>query len=257
MSQADLPRRLGAGARRLQQQGRPVTASALAVAAGVSRSTLYRQAPTRRSLERLLASQGVRLGSGEARILAAAGRVLERRGLRGATFEAIAEEAGLGVATLYRRYRDREALWRRFVAALPSRGLVQTLRVDGRTQVAADLEGVAEAALGGLASWSGLVRAVLGSPPEAAPLLAHLRDRERAASAHLERYLRACMERGLLPRRSPRTLARHFYALVLGWGVVVPTLWGPARSQVAPTARELVRQFLEGAGGGRQAARVE
>jgi AcrR family transcriptional regulator len=81
----------------------------LARAAGLSRATLYRQVGSREAVLDALQAAGSPVGDRKEvrdRIFEGARAVFGRAGFDGATIEAIAAEAGVGVATIYRHFRD-------------------------------------------------------------------------------------------------------------------------------------------------------
>jgi AcrR family transcriptional regulator len=94
--------------RRLGRSGEPPSVKAVATAAGVSRTTVYRLFGSRREL---LAQAGFEPDreSREA-VLEAAAALVQTRGLHGFTFEDLAAAAGVSRATVYRLFPGRPAL---------------------------------------------------------------------------------------------------------------------------------------------------
>jgi AcrR family transcriptional regulator len=230
---------------RLRESGRPVTMRALAQAAGVSRATLYRRYGGR---ERVQAALGEALGgrADEARIFAAVRQVLGRRGFRGTTLEAVADSAKVGIATLYRRYGDRDGLLRAFLAQVPVRKRASRLRAANEGELRGTLERFAAEMLEEIASSSEVMKAALGDP-ESAAVVGRLRDPRRGISAGLGRFFRACLRRGLLAPAPPEELVSAFSSLVLGAGFLEPAMLGVPLPEAPKAAVLVVRQFLDGA----------
>ncbi len=219
---------------------------ALAQAAGVSRATLYRRHGGR---ERVQAALGEALGgrADEARIFAAVRQVLGRRGFRGTTLEAVADSAEVGVATLYRRYGDRDGLLRAFLAWVPARKRASRLRASSEGELRVTLERFAAELLEEIAASFEVMRAALGDPESAADVRDRLRDPRRGISAGLGRFFRACLRRGLLAPAPLEELVSAFSSLVLGAGFLEPAMLGAPPPEARKAAALVVRRFLDGA----------
>lgn len=230
----------------LRASSRPVTMDALAQAAGLSRATLYRRYGGRAKVE---AALGEALGGGvnEKRIFDAVRRVLGQRGFRGTTVEAVAGAAEVGVATLYRRYGDRDGLLRAFLAQLPARRRAARLRAANQGELRSTLERFAAELLAELAASFEVMRATLGDPESATDLRDRLRDPQRGVSAGLARLFRDGVCRGLLAPAPPDELVSAFTALVFGAGFLEPAMLGRPAPEPRPAAQAIVRRFLDGA----------
>ena len=102
-------------AARLYEAGEPPSVDAIAEAAGVSRTTLYRIFPSRAALLDTLAiapEPGTRQ-----RILEAALRLLASRSLSDLSMDELAAEAGVSRANLYRLFPGKSALFRAILLA--------------------------------------------------------------------------------------------------------------------------------------------
>jgi len=116
-----------------------LTMEAIARAAGIGKCTLYRHFPDREALLQVLMREGL-IDPPEAAadrreaILQAALRTYASLGLHGATMEAVAQEAGVSPATLYRYFRSKddlvEALLLRF-SVLGEAGRLAALDFNG------------------------------------------------------------------------------------------------------------------------------
>lgn len=108
---------LAAAAAIMEKGTRPreLTMEAVARAAGIGKCTLYRHFPNREALLQALATEGLihppeAAADRREAILQAALRTYASLGLPGATMEAVAQEAGVSPATLYRHFRSKDDL---------------------------------------------------------------------------------------------------------------------------------------------------
>ena len=102
-----------AAARQRDQAVALVPLTAIAKAAGVSRSTLLRRIGTRARLDQAVRETGVDPGSRtpvRSRAISAAAGLLADQGLGALTLEAVAEAAGCAVASLHATFGTRDAL---------------------------------------------------------------------------------------------------------------------------------------------------
>jgi len=108
--------------RLFNQLGPGFTLEQLQAATGASRATLYRRIGSKRALLRQLADEGlIEYASApgiETQIFDAIRIVVAQNGFINTTMEQIAGQANLGVATLYRRFKDKDNLFQHFIAQL-------------------------------------------------------------------------------------------------------------------------------------------
>lgn len=133
MSQDDAARIVAAAQRIRMREGAGFPLTQLARPAGMSRATLYRRLAADDALSaevERIRSEGVR--SPREQFLHAATTLLTERGITELTMEAVAERAGLSIATLYRTFVDRETLVREVLrTSLPAEVLRNILSGDG------------------------------------------------------------------------------------------------------------------------------
>ncbi len=233
-----------AAARRLVREGGPraLSLAALARATGRSRATVYRRGGSRAALLAALAAEGLQVGdraSPRERLLRAARTVFGRVGFEAASAEAIAAEAGVAPATLYRHFGDREGLMVAFLAGVgPRRGAREALaRATGELE--ADLRSLAEHVLLAAREDEALLRLALLEAMRGGPLL----QRVRAASpVRTLSLLVATFERHL-PRAEARVRARAFAGALLGFSVLGTLLGAPGEEDPAAVAAALARLF--------------
>lgn len=223
----------------------------VAGAAGVSRATLYRRFS---SLEAILsaldAERGLELprdgvAPARARILDAAGRLLPELGLHGTTVERVAEAAGVGAATVYRHFGDKEGLLRAWLdEASPHRAVAELGRPGGK-DLEGDLRRLAVAAITFMRRHPGVIRLALSADAETHALLGRLRSNTATTRSLLAEILRGAMERGVIRQEDPQQLAESFFGLVLARGYVGP-FFASAAGDPEVEAAQLVRLFLHG-----------
>jgi AcrR family transcriptional regulator len=227
-----------------------LTMDSLAEAAGVSRATAYRQLGSREALLAELARRGVDVGDQGAvreRILLAATKVFPRMGLENATVEAIAEAAGVGSATVYRHFGDKQGLIKAFLQTMTPRRAVWSLAQKPSGDLRADLESLALTALEFMSKNGGMFRLALLAENRSDGFLAELSrspDRTVHACANLLRHYAA---RGELIEADPHALARAFLGILISYGLFDAMIGLPSNFQPARDAPFAVEVFLNGA----------
>lgn len=234
----DVPAALG----KLQRKGKRVTMASLARELRVSRATLYRQLGGAADVSALAgAPVGARVD--DEVVFAAVRKVIGERGLRGATLETVATQAGVSVVTLRRRFDDRAGLLRAFMDALPARRAGRQLHAADPHAVRATLEAFTRVALTELEASHELMRAMLGDPAGARELSEQARDPARGVSAGLHAYFSRCVSAGTL-RGDPAALTLLFLSTLFGFGLVTASLRpGPFAADSNVTL--LVQGFLD------------
>jgi len=228
-----------------------LTIARLARATGVSRATLYRQSGGREAVLDALAAQGADVGDRtdtRARILRGAREVFGRVGFEAAAIEDVATAAGVGVATVYRYFGDKNGLVAAFVDELAPRRAAREARAAVSGDVRRDLERLAERMLAGMRDDAPLVRLLILETLRGGPLLPRVRAKSptRVVTA-VASLLREHCDAGRLRDVDPRMLAQAFGGMVLAFGVVAPILRGEPASDPEETARTITDLFLTGA----------
>lgn len=192
----------------------------LAAEAGVSRATVYRRISSREELAQRLRERGVDpgvLGGGPApeRILGAVRAVIDAHQLS-FTIEDVAREAGVGPATVYRHFGDRDGLLRAYFSQTSPRAVATEHLQDLDAPVATVLRAFVASVLRFALAHPGLVRIGLLDDGPAAEELHRLRQGGRGTFVRLVDYLEAQVERGRLRATDPRRLAISLVGMVLG-----------------------------------------
>lgn len=245
-------------AQRLVAAGRQdFTMDDLAAEAGVSRATLYRRFGGREGLAEALAAEREVVVAAEGddvrrRVLDAAERVFTAQGLARASIERVAAEAGVGPATIYRHFGDREGLVTAFVedGGLPRE--VSRIRAAPSDDLEQDLVAVADAALAFLDRRREIIRLAFSPDPEAEALLVRVRGRTTTTRDQVAAILAHHQAAGRLPAGAdPRALTLALMSLLTGHALTLPVLtrrppWAD-ETERAGLARRLVHLLLHGA----------
>lgn len=256
---------LQAAQRLLRSHGPSFTMAQLAEAAEVSRATLYRRVPSREALAQRLRAQGIEPGSelgdpSRERILDATAALMNELGLR-FTLELVAERAGVGPATVYRSFGDRDGLLRAFLSERSPRERLAAQLED----LEVPLETTLRSFVGGLLRFAinhpGLARIGLLGEGSEAEELERLRKGGRSTMGRLVAYLEAQVERGALAPGDPWLLASSLLGAALGVSLLAPRMSSGAARRAAvrltlqpgddaaieERARVLVSTWLRGA----------
>ncbi|HTV24160.1 MAG TPA: helix-turn-helix domain-containing protein [Polyangiaceae bacterium] len=203
-----LPVHITDAAARLVRRGHEgFTMGALAREAGLSRATLYRVAGSREGVLAALAQRGhavaARLDARE-RILAACRVVFTRAGFDAATLDDVAREAGVGVATVYRHFKDKESMIVAFVDQLGPRRALRDALMQPSGDMRADLERVAAAMIRHASTDVDLMRLALLERLRGGRWAEHMKASPMRTLPLLERVLLPYVQRGELARRQGR-----------------------------------------------------
>lgn len=236
-------------AARLVQRGRQAfTMGALAREAGVSRATLYRLAGSRDDVLAELARRGEGVAAPRPvreRILDACRVVFTRAGFDAATLEEIAAEAGVGVATLYRHFKDKDSLVVAFVDQLgPRRALREALaRPSGDVRV--DLERVAADVLRRASTDIDLMRLAMLERLRGGRWAEQMSSSPLRALPMLTRLLRPYVARGALGPGDVSRMAQVFAGMLFGC-IARAALDGGRLPDPDEMGRFITRVFLDG-----------
>jgi AcrR family transcriptional regulator len=199
-------------AARLQARGEQPTMESLARTAGLSRATLYRHVGGRRALEALLQARGLapapRPPSTRERLLERAAGLVAAHGAHGFTLEALALEARVSPATVYREFGDRTGLLRAVAQRVSPPAELLALLEDGEAPVADVLTRLVGALAERMERQPLMLRLLLLGQPESVRELRRLRASQGRVSVAVQRYLEGQAARGRLTREaSPALLA--------------------------------------------------
>ncbi len=223
----------------------------LARVAKLSRATLYRRAGSREAVLDALRGGGTAIPERtdtRERILAAARTVFCRAGFDAATIDEIAVEAGVGLATVYRHFGDKDRLVAGFLDRLGPRRAARDASAKPTGDLRHDLEQLATRVLVGVRDDGAIIRLMILESLRGSELLPRVRAQSpvRTLSA-IAALLRPHAEAGRLRSRDVDALAQSFSGLLAAFGIIGPILGGRPVVDPEATAREITEQFLHGA----------
>jgi AcrR family transcriptional regulator len=220
----------------------------LAAEAGVSRATLYRQAGSREAVLAALCEQGVEVGvrlDVRERILTACRAVFTRAGFEAATLEDIAREAGVGPATVYRQFTDKEGLVSAFAEHIGPRRALRQAALQPSGDLRADLERVAAAVIREVDRDLDLLRLALIERLRGGRWADLLSNSPLRSLPMLTRLLKPYVESGVLGAGDPRRMAQAFAGMLFACFIRAAVDAGPMPDP-EETARFITHVFLDG-----------
>lgn len=237
-------------AERLLADNPAFTMDDLATAVHLSRATLYRKIGSKEQLLQRLANER---GLTEAiapdirtRVLQAARALFGRYGLLEITMEQIAQEARVGVATLYRHFGDKEGLIRSFASELtPHRAVADASHHVGK-DLTAELRQIVKHLLQFMFDHRDLVRIGFSQNPTTQQYLSHIRPAPERTLYQLSRFFEAQREAGNLDRDDTRQLALALSGLIFGFGFLAPIYYDKPLENTEAVSEFIVDLFLEG-----------
>jgi AcrR family transcriptional regulator len=234
-----------------------LTIDRVARAARMSRATVYRHGGGREALLDAVAAAGGDVGDRTAtrpRILAGAREVFGRVGFEAATIEEIAGAAGVGPATIYRTFGDKEGLVAAFIDELPPRRAAREARLAATGDLRGDLERLATVILTGLREDAPLVRLALLETLRGSPFMRRVRSLSPTSTlTSIAALLGEYAALGKLADTDAQVLARAFMGLVLAFGVMPQIFHREPAAEPRAVARTIADLFLHGALPERQA----
>jgi AcrR family transcriptional regulator len=220
----------------------------LARESGLSRATLYRQAGSREAVLAALSEQGVDVGKRmdvRERILEASRGVFSRAGFEAATLEDIAREAGVGPATVYRQFGDKDGLIRAFAGHIGPRRALQEVALTPSGDLRADLERVAASVMRHAAEDIDLLKLAFLEQLRGGPWAKHLSASPLRSQVMLTRLLEPYAASGALGPESPQRMAQAFAGMLFAF-FLRPLLEGGPLPDPEESARFITHVFLDG-----------
>jgi TetR/AcrR family transcriptional regulator len=228
-----------------------LTMERLARETGLSRATLYRRSGGREAVLDALAAAGTDVGdrtATRARILEGAREVFGRAGFGGATVDEVAAAAGVGAATVYRHFGDKDGLIAAFLDEFAPRRAAREATASLSGDLRRDLEDLAARVLTALRDDAPLVRLMMMETLRGGVTVAHARATPQARTvSSIASLLREHVAAGRLRDIDPEALAQAFGGMLFAFGVFAPLLRGVPAPDPAGTARTLTELFLRGA----------
>ncbi len=226
------------------------TMDELGTAVSLSRATLYRKIGNKEALlQRLAAERGlapVESGDIRSRVLSAARTIFGRHGLLEVTMEQIAQEANVGVATLYRHFGDKDGLVRAFAANItPSRAIADIAQqISG--DLSADLTTIVSHMLQFLYDNRDIASLSFIQSEKTRQYLAHVRPAPERTLYQLTHFFEAQHAAGNLPEGDPQQFALALTGIIFSFSYLAPTYYNMPLKEPEATAEFIVNLFLNG-----------
>lgn len=250
-SQTDsLPHQILDAAEQLLADNPDFTMDELGTAVNLSRATLYRKIGNKEALlQRLADERGldqVEPTDIRTRVLLAAREIFGRYGLLDVTMEQIAQEAGVGVATLYRHFGDKDGLVRAFASELtPHRAIADAAQhISG--DLTADLIQVVTHMLQFMYDNRDLARLGFSQNEKTRQYMAHLRPAPERTLYQLNNFFEAQHAAGNLPTGNTQQLALALTGMIFAFGFLAPIYYNMPLVESEAVAEFVVNLFLKG-----------
>jgi len=237
----------------LNTHGDAFTVDQLAAQSHLSRATIYRRVGSKEALlqrladERNLDIEALSQPDIQERILAAARTVFGRYGLLRPTMEQIAEEAGVGVATVYRHFGDRTSLVKIFAERIsPQMALQQVMMLSPTTDFEEILRRLVETIISFVYDNRDIFRHTISSYSEELSLFEQIRTLQEQNVQLLAQFFQGQMDAGYLKQSDPNELAFALVGMIFAFTIVRPTFYDTLITNPAKTAKFVVDLFLTG-----------
>ncbi|MCJ8323297.1 MAG: TetR family transcriptional regulator [Rhizobiales bacterium] len=175
------------------QFGEDFTLDQLSKQANTSRATLYRRIGSKHNLLKKLAADGfISLdyqASAKAKILAATRIVVAKHGFINCTMEQIANQAGLGTATLYRHYAEKHKLLQAFTTALKSDVSMAEFKLAGNLSVEDGLYLLIKTMLKFIDDNVDIVKILFFGNPEERKYISNIRDASSSTFKSISQHI--------------------------------------------------------------------
>jgi len=249
----ELDQRVIAAARRLLEANPAAafTMDRLAAESGVSRATLYRRFKSRVALLRQMADQhGLAIEALDTpavreRILIATRAALAKAGSASFTIEQVAAEAGVGVATVYRHFSNKENLLQALSSQLHPRRAAQQLLEDASGDLDSDLTQFAANALRFMYEHRDMAPVYFSGDAKIRDIFKAMRGDQNRTIDSLSIYLQDRIQAGDIPLQNAFDLATAFVGMLVGFAFIRASY----TDEIAPpeqVAQTIVRLFLDG-----------
>lgn len=203
------------------ENGAQFSLADIAAKANVSRQTIYKRLGNK---DKILSLLGASETDVEARIMQGVLDVAQAQGFMAATVEAIAVAAGVGPATIYRRFTDKEGLIKAFIARQTPRDKLPAFPPETHANFPAQLEIIATHMLGFMAEHRTLVRLIFSGNQADRSYLSALRDDSNSTFSKLEAFFQMHQQAGHISASiSPALLTTNLFGMVHAQAVIAPS----------------------------------
>ncbi|MEL6463139.1 MAG: TetR/AcrR family transcriptional regulator [Cyanobacteria bacterium J06621_15] len=235
----------------LSEIGDSFTMEELVNTTSVSRATIYRHVGNKEMLLKSLAqSRGIafeQLTDVRTRILQGARKVFGKHGLSICTMEQIADEAGVGVATVYRHFGDKDNLVWTFIDEMSPRTIAQNLLLEVSDDITSDLKNFAITILPSFYENRDIMRLILANHQAEKAYVEKLRKGSDKIIDILANYFQNQIQAGNLQDiAQPQELALTFMGMIFSFTVLAPVHHGIELDDSERIGNLIVQIFLEG-----------
>ena len=175
------------------QHGQNFTLDQLAQKARTSRATLYRRIGSKQSLLNSLNQQGLitldQQSDVKTRIMQATRKIVANHGFINCTMEQIAAEAGLGIATLYRHYAEKENLLRAFTSQLKAGISASDFSLAADLSMEDGINNLVKLMLSFIHTNKDIVKILFFSNPNERKYVSNIRDASTSTFKRIAQYL--------------------------------------------------------------------
>ena len=226
--------------------------SDVAAEAGVSRTTIYKRLGNKAAILAMLndADDPSPLDwDVEARIMQGVLKVATQRGFKAATVEAIAEAAGVGPATIYRRYATKDELVRAFIARRTPRDKLPGFPDDPGAGFEEHLRLIVDHLARFMGENRTLVRLVFSGSDEDRAYLGSLRDASQSTFSRLTAFFRTHQDSGAISQNlRPEDLTTCLFGMIHAHMVIAPSGEPAERGRIVDTICSLFQSLICGRG---------
>lgn len=244
---------LDAAERLFRERGQNFTLKELAGEAQTSRVTLYQYFAGKQEILRVLSEERGVVWEEDVgldvrtRILQAARKVFGEQGFWRATMESIAQEAGVGVVTVYRHFQDKSTLIGEFLQSIRPHQALDELHLASRASLEEALAVFATKAVRIMSENRDIVRLSMAQIDGGRfEELEALRKRPGRTAQRLAAFFAEQMEQGKIYRENPRELAICFLGMLMSFAWIVPSVEGEMTADPEHIGALVARIFVRG-----------
>ncbi len=231
----------------LTAEGEGFTMQQLEARVHISRASIYRHVGGKDEILALLHDErGVSVDKVDvqSKILEAARHVFARQGPRGTTMEQIASEAGVGIATVYRHFGDKETLMMAFIEQIRSRITLHAM-MNPTEDIAKDLRSIVQTLLDFSHKNRDVLRLVMAGSEKDRLYLNELRENTDSTMDRLSMYFETQIQAGRIqPLATGQELALALMGMVINYSVLGPLHSDIKFEDADKTSNLIVTSFL-------------
>jgi AcrR family transcriptional regulator len=236
----------------LSDVGDAFTMEQLVAETQLSRATIYRRVGNKEALLRKLAAErdipisDLEQPDMRTRILEAARQVFGRFGMIRSTMDQIAQEAGVGVATVYRHFGDKNSLLIAFSDSISPGKVITQLNYYPGCDLRADLTRVVLEIIQFFTQNQDMVRISFEEHAETRQMLHEMRQNQTRTLYIIHDYLAHHIEAGILLKDDPYKMAASLLGMIVSFTILMPMLYNMSMGKPEEMAQFIIKLFLDG-----------